>query len=128
MSGYAFHPEAFADLDEIWEYIAQDNSDAADRVLADIHSVLRNLAASPHIGHKRPDLTARPLRFHVVREYLIVYAPDEKPLWVVAVLHGRRNPRLMAAILRDRPYIRNSRVALQYDTLAGANAQRGGKS
>ncbi len=29
MSGYAFHPDAFADLDEIWEYIAQDNLDAA---------------------------------------------------------------------------------------------------
>ena len=25
MSGYAFHQDAFADLDEIWEYIAQDN-------------------------------------------------------------------------------------------------------
>jgi plasmid stabilization system protein ParE len=36
MSGYAFHPEAFADLDEIWESIADDNIDAADRVLADI--------------------------------------------------------------------------------------------
>jgi hypothetical protein len=43
------------------------------------------------------------LRFHVARhEYLVAYAPDEKPLWVVAVLHGRRNLRLMAAILRDR--------------------------
>jgi hypothetical protein len=37
-----------------------------------------------------------------VREYLIAYAPDEKPLWVIAVLHGHRNPRLMAAILRER--------------------------
>ena len=98
MSGYAFHPDAFADLDEIWEYIAQDNVDAADRVLADIHSTLTLLAGSPQIGHRRPDLTTRPLRFHVARdEYLIAYAPDEKPLWVVAVLHGRRNPRLMAA-------------------------------
>jgi len=44
MSGYAFHPDAFADLDEIWEYIAEDNIDAADRVLADIHAVLRTLA------------------------------------------------------------------------------------
>jgi len=26
MSGYAFHPDAFADLDEIWEYIAESNS------------------------------------------------------------------------------------------------------
>jgi plasmid stabilization system protein ParE len=41
MSGYAFHPEAFADLDEIWEYIAEDNIDAADGVVADIHSTLR---------------------------------------------------------------------------------------
>ena len=33
MSGYAFHPDAFADLDEILEYIAHDNIDAADRFL-----------------------------------------------------------------------------------------------
>ena len=25
MSGYAFHPEAFTDLDQIWEYIAGRN-------------------------------------------------------------------------------------------------------
>ncbi|PYQ99110.1 MAG: type II toxin-antitoxin system RelE/ParE family toxin [Acidobacteria bacterium] len=103
MSGYAFHPDAFADLDEIWEYIAEDNIDAADRVLADIHSTRTTLAESPQMGHRRPDLTTRPLRFHVVRdEYLIAYAPAEKPLWVLAVFHGRRNTRLMAAVLRDR--------------------------
>ena len=103
MIGYAFHPDAFADLDEIWEYIAQDNADAADRVLAEIHSTLTLLAGSPHIGHRRPDLATRPLRFHVVcEEYLVAYASDEKPLWVVAVLHGSRNPRLMSAILRGR--------------------------
>jgi plasmid stabilization system protein ParE len=62
VSVYAFHPDAFADLEETWEYIARDNIDAADRVLADIDTVLRTLAASPHIGHRRPDLTARPLR------------------------------------------------------------------
>ena len=31
MSDYALHPEALADIDEIWEYIASDNVDAADR-------------------------------------------------------------------------------------------------
>lgn len=56
----------------------------------------------PRQGHKRADLTSRPLRFLLVREYLIAYAPDEKPLWVVAVMHGRRSPRVMAAILRGR--------------------------
>lgn len=103
MNVYAFHPEAFADLDEIWEYIAEDNIDAAGRVLADIHFTLTTLAASPRIGHRRPGLTKRPLRFHVARdEYLLAYAPDASPLWIVAVIHGHRDPRIMAAILRGR--------------------------
>jgi hypothetical protein len=42
------------------------------------------------------------LRFLIVREFLIAYAPDEKPLRVIAVMHGHRNPRVMAAILRGR--------------------------
>lgn len=89
MSDYVLHPDAFADLDESSEYIAEDTLEAADRLLADIHAVLRTLAASPHIGHRRLDLTARPLRFHLARdEYLVAYAPDEKPLWVVAIFTG----------------------------------------
>jgi toxin ParE1/3/4 len=102
MSGYAFHPDAVTDLEELWEYIAERNIDAADRVIADIFDALRTLVASPHIGRRRPDLTSRSLRFKLVRDYLIAYAPDERLLWVVAVLHGSRNPRVMAAILRGR--------------------------
>jgi plasmid stabilization system protein ParE len=29
-----------------------------------------------------------------VRNYIIAYAPDEKPIVVLAVLHGRRSPRV----------------------------------
>jgi toxin ParE1/3/4 len=101
-SGYALHPEAFADLDDIRDTIAQENPDAADRVMSEIFDTLRGLVPFPHQGHRRPDLSSRPLRFTLVREYLIAYAPEEKPLWVVAVMHGRRNPRIMAAILRGR--------------------------
>lgn len=102
MTGYDFHPQASLDLDEIWEFIAEANLDAADRVIADILAALDKLVSFPNQGHKRPDLTSRPLRFTLVHEYLIAYAPDEKPLWIVAIMHGRRNPRLMAAILRGR--------------------------
>jgi toxin ParE1/3/4 len=101
-SGYALHLEAYADLDDIRYYIAQENPDAAERVMSEIFDTLRGLVPFPHQGHRRPDLTSRPLRFILVREYLIAYAPEEKPLWVVAVTHARRNPRLMAAILRGR--------------------------
>lgn len=69
------------------------------RLIAEILAAVDNLVSFPKQGHKRPDLTPRPLRFTLVREYLIAYAPDETPLWVVAVMHGRRSPRVMAAIL-----------------------------
>jgi plasmid stabilization system protein ParE len=102
MTGYEFHPEARFDLDDIWEYMREDNLRAADRVIAEILAAIRALVPFPNVGHRRTDLTSRPLRFIGVREYLIAYAPDEKPLWVVAVMHGRRSPRAMAAILRRR--------------------------
>jgi antitoxin ParD1/3/4 len=102
MTGYHFHPEARTDLDVIWDYIAEDNADAADRVIADILAAVRALVPFPHQGHRRRDLTLRPLRFWPVRDFLIAYAPDEKPLWVVAVIHASRSPRVMAAILRGR--------------------------
>ncbi len=99
---FALHPEAFADLDDIRDHIAKENPDAADRVMTEIIETIRGLVRFPNQGHRRLDLTARPLRFALVREYLIAYAPEEEPLWVVAVMHGRRNPRIMAAILRER--------------------------
>ncbi|SPE33878.1 Plasmid stabilization system [Acidobacteriia bacterium SbA2] len=102
MVTYDFHPEVRADLDEIWQFIAADNPDAADRMIAGIVEAIDNLVPFPGAGHRRQDLTSRPLRFILVRQYLIAYAPEEKPLWVVAVIHARRSPRIMAAILRGR--------------------------
>src|SRR5438128_1491925 len=100
MTGFAFHPEALSDLHEIWDHIAQYDIDAADRVIGEIFASLRNFAEAPHAGHLRSDLTSRPLRFVVVREYLIAYAVEDDALWVVAVIHGRRNPRVMAVLLK----------------------------
>ena len=91
------------DLDEIWEFIAQDNPRAADKVTEDILSALATLVASPHMGHRRPRLTSRPLRFWQVRNYLIAYTPEETPLWVIAVMHVRQPPR------HGRDFARNYR-------------------
>jgi plasmid stabilization system protein ParE len=100
--GFELHPAAAVDITDIWEFIAKDNPLAARRVREDILDSIRKLVPFPHQGHQRADLTSRPLRFQTVREYLIAYTPDEKPLLVLAVLHGRRSPRVMAAILRGR--------------------------
>ena len=68
MIGYDFHPEARFDLDEIWEYIRADNLAAADKVVEEILSAIRGLVPFPRQGHRRPDLTSRPVRFIRVRD------------------------------------------------------------
>jgi plasmid stabilization system protein ParE len=100
--GFELHPGAAQDITEIWEFIAEDNPLAARRVREEILDTIRKLVPFPRQGHKRSELTSRPLRFQTIREYLIAYAPDEQPLVVIAVLHGRRNPRIIAAILHGR--------------------------
>lgn len=102
MRAYDFHPEAESDINAIWDYIAEDSPDAADRTIDKIVAAIEARVPLPHLGPRRPDLTSRPLRFINAQNHLIAYAPDKKPLWVVAVMHGRRGPRLMAAILSSR--------------------------
>jgi plasmid stabilization system protein ParE len=62
MTGYEFHPEARFDLDDIWEFIRADNLDAAERMIAEILAALDALVPFPGRGHRRPDLTSRPLQ------------------------------------------------------------------
>ncbi len=100
--GFVLHPGAASDITGIWEFIAEDNLLAAGRVRQNILQGITSLIPFPRQGHRRTDLTSRPLRFWTVRDYLIAYAPDEKPLLVIAVLHGRRSPRVIAAILQGR--------------------------
>jgi len=100
--GFKLHPEAARDITDIWEYIAEENPLAAGLVREEILDAIRKLVPFPHQGHKRPDLTSLPLRYQIVRNYIIAYAPEEKPLLVIAVLHGSRNPRVIAAILSGR--------------------------
>ena len=70
---YDFHPEVRRDLDEIWDFIAADNAAAADRLITEIIDAIDALVPFPGAGHRRPDLTSRPLRFILVREYLVAY-------------------------------------------------------
>lgn len=41
MSGFALHPEAYDDIDEIRTYIAEDSPNAADRLVNEIFDRLR---------------------------------------------------------------------------------------
>jgi plasmid stabilization system protein ParE len=60
MTGYDFHPEAVIDLDETWDFIARDNPDAADRLIAEILAAIGELVSFPKQGHKRRILLPSP--------------------------------------------------------------------
>ena len=62
MSVYILSEDADLDLDDIWEYIARDNLDAADRWIGKPFDAFEAIGQAPGIGHKREDLTNRPYR------------------------------------------------------------------
>jgi antitoxin ParD1/3/4/toxin ParE1/3/4 len=57
------------------------------------------LAEMPGAGHRRADLTDRPVLFYKIYSYLVIYTPETQPLQILGVLHGRRN---VAHILKQR--------------------------
>jgi plasmid stabilization system protein ParE len=91
MPRYVVSPEAFDDLQEIWDFIATDSPQAADRVVAELFSAFQRLAEWPGMGHTRRDLTERDVRFFPVGSYLVVYRELQPALQIVAVLHSARD-------------------------------------
>ena len=70
MTSYILAPEALQDFQDICDYIATENLDAVDRVIDTLFAVFERLAALSGLGHRRKDLTNRPLRFWTVDVYL----------------------------------------------------------
>jgi plasmid stabilization system protein ParE len=91
MNEYVLGAEAELDLDEIWEYIAEDNIDAADRWIGKLFDAFESLARNPGIGHKRDDLTASPILFWPVGAYLILYRVQKEFIEIAAVTQGARD-------------------------------------
>ena len=78
-------PQAEDDLVAIWNYIADDNEAAADRLLDRIAGVALKLAAHPEAGRARPEL-ASGLRSFVLGNYVLFYLHDSRRLTLVRVL------------------------------------------
>jgi plasmid stabilization system protein ParE len=54
---FVIAPEAAEDLSDIWDYIAEDSLDAADRFLDKLHAQIAALSENPHAS----DMTVIPL-------------------------------------------------------------------
>ena len=91
MPGYYLVPQARTDLREILHYIAEDNVDAAGKVLDRFLELFELLGENPNVGHFRDDLTTHPVRFFPVYSYLVIYRDDTMPVEVVRVLGGAQD-------------------------------------
>ena len=103
MKRYVLTPSAKRDVNDIWDYIARDNIEAADRVLDDLESAMVKLAKNPGVGHWREELADKRHRFLLVYSYLIVYRHEAKPLQIVRVLHAARDVQSIFGLSPDEP-------------------------
>lgn len=72
-SRFIFTEEAETQLLEILDHLADESEAAAVRVRHALYDAAGKLAERPGIGHTRPDLTDRQLKFWSVYSYLVVY-------------------------------------------------------
>jgi len=87
---YSLSPEADADLEEIWCYVAADDPAAADRLVDSFVERFTMLADFPDIGRRRDEL-APGIRSVPVGAYVIFYRMFEDTVQIVRVLHGARD-------------------------------------
>jgi toxin ParE1/3/4 len=78
------------DLDDIRDYIQQDNPRAANEVLDKIFEALELLANYPEIGERHEEL-GRNIRAFTVRPYVIFYHPAADGIHVARIVHGARD-------------------------------------
>ena len=86
-----FSPRAVADLQEILEFVARQNPQAAVRLVDRLEETCRGLVTMPAVGTRRNDL-APGIRALSHGNYVVYFvAQTETILRIVRVLHGARN-------------------------------------
>ena len=83
-------PRAAEDIAAVWDFIADDNPDAADHWVDQLDTQLRLLATQPLMGRARDEL-APGIRSFPFGRYLVFYLPIGDGIDVVRVMHGTRD-------------------------------------
>ncbi|MCL2605534.1 MAG: type II toxin-antitoxin system RelE/ParE family toxin [Defluviitaleaceae bacterium] len=92
MYNIVYLQKAIDDLDELHRYIAQDNEQAANKMVSKILSAINGLILFPFTGSCVNDrITVKgDYRMSVVKPYLVFYRVIAKDIVIYRVLHGRR--------------------------------------
>jgi len=86
-------PRAEDDLDDIWYYVAKESRsiDTANRPIDSITDRFFLLSGHPYLGRARDEDLGAGLRSFPVGEYVIVYSAGDEDVWILRVVHARRD-------------------------------------
>jgi len=86
-------PEAEADLESIWLYVATESAsnETADTLIDRLLGRLSLLPSHPYLGRSRTDEFGPGTRSLAAGEYVIVYAIQREEIQILRIVHGRRD-------------------------------------
>lgn len=90
MARVIFSPSARADIQEIWDYIAEDSVFQADRLTDKFRVKFEHLAKWNTLGRPRPEL-GQECRSYPLGKYCFCFRPLEDGIEVIRVLHLARD-------------------------------------
>jgi len=95
------HPELINDLAEAVAYYGTQDVALPGRLIEAYVESLRRIAANPLIGREYLPGYRRVVALPF--PYLLAYVVDDGGVYISALLHTRRDPTAIEAILRSRP-------------------------
>lgn len=87
MARYVISLLAEQDIEEIGDYIAQDNPHRALTFIAELHNQCAKIATSPKACRSRPELGDN-IRSYAYGNYVIFFQDSPSELCIVRILHG----------------------------------------
>src|SRR5450830_401800 len=91
MRAVIYTQSAQTDLLEAWLYIAEENLNAADRLLDAIEGDAKILATQPLMGRARPELAQDIRSWPTSTPYILFYVTHADGITVTRVLHHARD-------------------------------------
>ncbi|CAI2413031.1 type II toxin-antitoxin system RelE/ParE family toxin [Serratia plymuthica] len=88
--GLTLSPVAIRDIENIGDYIAQDNPARALSFISELYNQCQRIGESPEVYQKRPEL-GRDVRISTYGKYLIVFTAIQRNVRIERILHGARN-------------------------------------
>lgn len=92
MMRVTIRPSADHDLDDIFDWIAEDDPDAAERYVRRLVDVALSLCTFPERGPLRPEI-GEGVRSLTIGRYLVLYRTEGNTVEIVRFVHGARDLR-----------------------------------